>query len=349
MSHDALIPTPVNGSATPDVLSSAQIASWRNAGFALVEGLFPPELIGELRADALQRFPAADSAEAEAINDFGSEGGFVFPSTSGAFNAITLHPRLLSAVGELLGVAVNDIRLTQSDLWPKYGNRSSERSAFDNQDQRIHVDYPNHLLAHPAPWHRPEAVEAILYLSDVDECGGATAVVAREGDDDPAYPWPIIDTPGVGELDYVNDKLSAEAYMRAARPEAVALRERLYAREQYVAYRPGTVLLYRHDTWHRGTPMLPGALRVAHNLSFRRADCEWVSTVHTGWAWSLYERKKTLAKLIATASLDQRAVLGFPQPGSSYWCEQTIAAVHARFGMYGMDMAPYRSVSPSSP
>ena len=71
--------------------------------------------------------------------------------------------------------------------------------------------------------------------------------------------------------------------------------------------------------------------------------------MHTGWAWSLYERQKTLAKLIATASLDQRAVLGFPQPGSSYWCDQTIAAVHARYGMYGMDMTPYRSVSPSSP
>ncbi len=349
MSARVLTPTPVNEPATKGVLSDAQVSSWRNAGFTLVDGVFSAGLIGELQTDALQRFPAANSAAAETINDFGSEGGFVFPSTSMAFNAVTLHPKLLAAVAQLLAVAVSDLRLTQSDLWPKYGNSTTDRTAFNNQDQRIHVDYPNHLLAHPTPWHRPEAVEAILYLSDVDDCGGATAVVAREGDDDPAYPWPIIDTPGVGELDYVNDKASAEAYLQKARPEAVALREQLYAREQYVSYRPGTLLLYRHDTWHRGTPMLPGALRMAHNLSFRRAECEWISTVHTGWAWSLYEQQKTLAKLIATASLDQRAVLGFPQPGSSYWCDQTVAAVHARYGMYGMDMTPYRSVSPSSP
>lgn len=330
-------------------LTHDQVSGWRNKGFTVVDGLIPSDLIADLQSDALQRFPAPNSLQAKTITDFGSEGSFVFPSTSGAFNSVTLHPHLLAAVGQLLDVEVNNLRLTQSDLWAKYGNDNTARSVFDNQDQRIHVDYPNHLLAHPTPWHRPEAVEAILYLSDVDKCGGGTAVVAREGDNDPAYPWPIVDTPGVGDLDYVNDKASAEIYMQQERPEALALRERLYAREQYVSFRPGTLLLYRHDTWHRGTPMVPGALRLAHNLSFRRAECEWISTVHVGWAWSLYEQRKTLAKLLAQASLDQRAVLGFPQPGSSYWCEQTIAAVQARYGMYGMDMAPYRSVKPSSP
>lgn len=336
-----------NTDAPPDgrVLSGLQVAQWRRSGYLLVDGLFPDHLIAQLRADAQAEFPEPGSTEARALTDFGSEGAFVFPSTSVAFNAVTLHPNLLAALAQLLDTSVSNLRLTQSDLWPKYGPEANalpgESDASNNQDQRIHVDYPNHMLAHPTPWDRPEAVEAILYLSDFAEAGGPTAVVPRQGEDDPCYPWPIVDTPGIGALDYVNDKTAAEAYMAEQRPEVVAFRDSLYARERYTRYRSGTLLLYRHDTWHRGTPLVPGAIRLAQNLSFRRAECEWISTLHVGWAWQLYARDKTLAKLLATASLDQRAVLGFPQPGSSYWCPKTIEAVKARYGMWGMDMTPY--------
>ena len=323
------------------VLSEAQVASWRERGFALVDGVFEREQIAALRADAEAAFPAPDSVEADATTGFGSRGGFVFPSTP-AFNAVTIHPPLLRAVAQLLGLPVTELRLTQSDLWPKYGRSENLHGKFDSRDQRIHVDYPNHTLVHPAPWSRPEAVELILYLSEFEECGGPTAVVPREGPDDPAYPWPIVATPGVGGLSYVNDRDSAEAYIAAERPEFSALREQLYARERYVAYRPGTVLLYRHDTWHRGTPLVPGTLRLAHNMTFRRADAEWISTLHTGWAWAMYDRDHGMEKLIAEATLEQRAVLGFPQPGSHYWCAETIEAVEARFGPFGMDLSPYR-------
>ncbi len=353
--HSSLLsPDPVVAGVgdTEPVLSQDQVKSWREAGYTLVDGLFPDDLIASLRADALAAYPPPDSNEARAIKDFGSEGGFVFPSGSMAFNSVTLHPALLQAVAELLGTSVSGLRLTQSDLWPKYGVSETQtdthrktRDIYDNQDQRIHVDYPNHMLAHPTPWHRPEAVEAILYLSDVDDCGGPTAIVPRTGDDDPCYPWPIVDTPGVGELDYVNDRLSAEDYMVKERPETAEFRAALYARECYVCYRPGTLLLYRHDAWHRGTPLHPGTLRLAQNLSFRKAECEWISTLHVGWAWQLYRRDRAFARLLASASLDQRAVLGFPQPGASYWCEQTIEAVKARYGVFGMDMTPYVNFS----
>lgn len=337
---------PGAGDAAP-VLTPEQVTSWQESGYVLVDGVFPAALLDDLQQTALASFPAPGTQAAAAVADFGSNGGFVFPSTSDAFNAVTLHPRLLMAIAQLLAVPVCELRLTQSDLWAKYGHRRDRsktpgRLAYDNQDQRIHVDYPNHMLAHPAPWDRPEAVEAILYLSDFPDCGGPTAVVPRRGSDDPCYPWPIVDTPGVGELQYINDRESAEAYLHEVRPGVDDFRKALYEREHYAAYRKGTLLLYRHDTWHRGTPLVPGALRLAQNLTFRRADCEWISTLHIGWAWGLYERNQTLARLIAAASLDQRAVLGFPQPGAHYWCEQTIAAVEARYGAFGIDMAPYR-------
>ena len=327
--------------ADADVLTREQVRSWRERGFAFVSGVFDDALLARLCADAAAAFPAAGTAAAAGLRDFGSGGRLAFPSASEALNAVTLHPRLSTAVARLLGVAVCELRLTQSDLWPKYGQALAP-GALDNDDQRIHVDYPNHTLAHPAAWDRPEAVEAILYLSDVDECGGATAVVAREGPSDPAYRWPIVDSPGIGELDWLNDRTHAEAYMARVRPDAARWRAELYARERRVRFARGDVLFYRHDLWHRGTPLRPGGLRLAQNLTFRKASAEWIPVIHAGWAWSAYTPAKTLERLIARASLDQRAVLGFPQPGSDYWGEETIAAVEARYGAYGIDMRPYR-------
>ena len=323
-------------------LGEKEILDWRTRGFTFVGGLLPDALIETLAGAAGDYYPAAGSPESAAIADFGSAGAFTFPSQSPGLNEVTLHANLLQAVADLLGTHVTDLRLTQSDLWPKYG-RDEKLGIQDNSDQRIHVDYPNHLLAHPAPWDRPEAVEMILYLSDAEVTGGGTAVVPREGSDDPAYRWPIVDMPGIGELDYVNDRESAEAYFAEQRPGLAGWRQSLYEREVRTNFRAGDIIFYRHDTWHRGTPLLPGTRRLAHNLTFRRAEAEWISTLHVGWAWKAYRKDKFMERLIAGATLDQRAVLGFPQPGSSYWCEETLSAVEARYGMFGFDPAPYRA------
>jgi len=83
-------------------------------------------------------------------------------------------------------------------------------------------------------------------------------------------------------------------------------------------------------------------MRLALNITYRKAACEWISTLHIGWAWSAYRKNKFLERLIAGCNLEQRAVLGFPQPGSDYWCTETLAAVAARYGVFGMDMTPYQ-------
>ena len=183
----------------------------------------------------------------------------------------------------------------------------------------------------------------IIYLNSNDECAGATAVVPRRGPNDPAYPWPITQTPGVGDLDYVNDRLQAEVYMAANDPEAAAFRaEHLYPREAVANYRFGSVLLYRHDTWHRGRPVKPGTLRLAQNLTFTKSGREWLSPLHPGWSWSMYAQDKLMEKLIARATVAQRTVLGFPPPGHEYWSAYTLAAVEARYRAYGIDMTAYR-------
>jgi hypothetical protein len=334
-------PTPArDGAEGTPVLTDEHVASWRDAGFVLVDGVLPADLVAELRDAAGAHFPAAGAAEAEAITDFGSSVNF--PSRLAGFDQVTLHPRLLTAVAQLLGRDPTGLRLSQADLWPKYGRVERAAGVYDNQDQRIHIDYPNHTLAHPAPWDRPEAVEMIVYLSDVEDCGGSTAVVPRQGAADPAYRWPIVDSPGIAELNYINDRDSAEEYFADRRPELAAWRSTLYERERWAHFSVGTVLFYRHDTWHRGTPLLPGSRRLTQNITYRRAECEWISTLHVGWAWAMYHDDKHMERLIAGATLDQRAVLGFPQPGNAYWCDETLAAVAARYGVFGFDITPYR-------
>ncbi len=330
-------------------LPGALVDQWRNSGYAFVHGILPDDKLNALCAAARGKFPSPGSEQAARIKDFGSFGSFNFPSETAVFNEITLDENLLTAVAELLDVAVEELRLTQSDLWPKYGpkygqpkSNSDKKSVQDNSDQRIHVDYPNHTLAHPSPWHSPEAVEMIIYLSDCADTGGGTALVPRQGDDDELYPWPIIDSPGIGDLRYINDRQAAEDYFAEARPERAAFRQKLYAREVTAQFSKGDILFYRHDAWHRGTPMIPGTLRLVVNLTYRKAEAEWISTLHVGWAWKAYRDNKFLERLIASSSLKQRAVLGFPQPGNKYWNKQTIEAVEARYGMFGMDMTPYR-------
>ena len=73
----------------------------------------------------------------------------------------------------MLAVPVMGLRLSQSDLWPKYGSPNSKTGLEidaleedDNRDQRMHCDYPNHSLVHPTEWNRPEAVEMIVYLNN---------------------------------------------------------------------------------------------------------------------------------------------------------------------------------------
>ncbi len=324
------------------VLYAEQVRSWRENGFALVDGLIPADLISRARAESLPFFPVAGTPESEAVTDYGSQGKMEFPAPSDAINEITMYPRLLGAASQLLGLRIQDLRLTQSEPWAKYGHERSSRGALDNQDQRMHVDYPNHTLTHPADWDQPEAVSILLYFDAVEACGGATEFVPREGPADPAYQGPLVRTPGLAGLEFVNDREQAAAYLREAAPDTARWRqEHLYSRARSIHYQPGTILFYRQDLWHRGTPLTPGAMRLIHNLTFRRKDCEWISTVHQGWAWAMYRSSKVMVKLLAESSVEQRCVLGFPEPGHAYWTRGTLDAVRARLEPWGMDMAPY--------
>ena len=334
---------PSNAQSGSQPLTGLQIKQWRTKGFALIDGLIPPDLLNNLLAEAKELFPGIGSKEAAQITDFGE--GMVFPSSSVSLNDLTLHPRLLMASAQILDVPVTSLRLTQSDLWAKYGT-GNEHDAYNNQDQRIHMDYPNHTLTHPPKWDEPEAVEIIVYLSGQVEAGGSTAVVPRAGSDDEAYLPPLVHSPGIGDIPWINDRSQAESWFLRNKPEVAKLRNSLYQREKYTKHKKGSVLFYRHDVWHRGTPLHRDTVRFAQNLTFRKAEASWISNLHPGWAWAMYKPDLRMERLIAQSTIEQRAVLGFPPPGDPYWDHETVSYVEARYESLGFDGFPYREALP---
>ena len=109
-----------------------------------------------------------------------------------------------------------------------------------------------------------------------------------------------------------------------------------------VFFKPGTALLYRADTWHRAGPAVwPGKQRLTQQFMVRRADAEWCTAWHRGWARAFYDPQWTVERMLARATVQQRTFLGFPEPASPYWTAETLAAVTHRYKELGFDPAPY--------
>ena len=284
------------------ILTTEQVESWRNKGFCVVEAKSADDnaLSGWfMTAKEAERFRYAarvsvlgDGKKIKPLPDLKNFGGLGFPFLSRysqSLNDLALHPRITQGVRELLGLAQNEVPLlSQAECWVKRDADANPNlpMEFVNTDQRMHCDYPNHYLTHPPPWDQPEAVAMIVYLDDGEECGGPTAYVSREGETDEAYAYPYVHMPGVGDIPWLNDRTCAEAYLKENHPASNEFRKKLYEREQYVRYKVGTVLIYRLDLWHRGTPLHPNKDRAVVNLLFKRSEAKHITSWHRGWAVS---------------------------------------------------------------
>ena len=322
-------------------LSEHQIRQWREKGFLLVNNILEDDILEEAIKELNIIYPNVDSIdrvnEIAAKQDFGSNGMLEFPSRHNFINKITLSENIINVSEQLLG---EEVRLLQSDAWSKYGGKKTEDSK-NNRDQRIHVDYGNNTLVHPYSWDKPDAVAMIIYFDYSDVTGGGTAVVPKEGENDPFYQWPLINNPGIAGLPWKNDRDSIESILKDTHPEVYSFRQQLYKREKVATFKPGTVLFYRHDIWHRGTPVNLGQVRRVINLGYRRESCDWLTTWNSGWARNMYDETFFLENLIAKTSVRQRNILGFPKPGHRYWNKETLDAVSKRYGPLGFDITPY--------
>ena len=330
--------TVCNESAARGDISEENVLQWREQGYLLVDNLFPREFVDATLSEIKEL-----TMSKQGTNDFEVGDGKTFPTGLSCLDSLSLDAGLVRAVKKLLGS--DEVRMSQAETWKKVATGGVADPTYSNQDQRMHMDFPNHTLLHPPEWENPEAVAIIIYLSDCDECGGPTRVVPRLSahQNDELYVWPYSNMPGFGEVPWTNDRHTTESILQDTQPAMAAFREKLYAREQSITYSPGTVLFYRHDLWHRGTPLLPGGVRYVQNLVFKKPQCDWLNNWNKGTAYNMYARNQYVEKLIARLSVEQRNCLGIPLPGHAYWTPATLEAVRQRYEAFGFDVEPYRA------
>merc|ERR1712110_661173 len=276
------------------LISEAQIQQWRKEGYCLVQ---LPERIWIKAYQKAHEVYGQDRPDPW-HHSFGSPNKkFEFPCGIPELDDIVLDEDILDIVEELL--ECKNLRLMQSDIWCKYGDIDADRglggvsvnvfagdvdkskkprgqdstgfykASGTNQEQKIHMDYGNNTFVHPPNWHKPESVAAIIYYDDSTICKGGTAVVCRNGDDYPAYKRPYVNIPRYANNPFRLNKDEAEEWFKSNKPDVHEFRRKLYEREQRVEFSPGTMLLYRHDIWHRGTTVNDNTSRRVHNIGWR--------------------------------------------------------------------------------
>lgn len=288
-------------------ISQGDVDHWRQHGFVLVPGFLSADELEAARAVAYRYFPTAEEYY-EAPHRYGNlPQQFEFPFRDDALNDIATGPAFVDAARRILGV--DDVFLTQSILWAKYGGGP-------DFEQALHVDYRNNSLLVPSDEPGFRQMPSILYLEDVTSELGPTSVVSRTLTRD-RPPMPALLTPEDA-------------------PD-------LYAAETSVVVEAGTLLLYDMQTFHRGTRMLASrGIRLSFHNVFRAAGREWM-----GWrSWPREGRGDEMKHFIEHATVEQLSVIGIPRPGDPYWTPATLEGVQMRYP--GLDMTPYREALTST-
>lgn len=310
------------------MLSEYEIKNWKEKGYCVVNNIVNNKML-EKSYNYIQKLYNENQL---VCHDFGSDGKLDFPSGT-IIDYISLNENIIKCVQQLLDT--QNILLVQCDTWGKKGK--DDLSDHSNNDQRMHMDYGNNMFLHPSNWYEPEAVAAIIYLSDVKDTLGGTALVPREGEDDSLYKFPYINMPGINENKFINDKRSAEAYFKKKKPEIYNFRQELYKKEKILSPNFGDILFYRLDLWHRGTPVKNGKIRFVMNLLWKKKECFWINQWNPGWTKKMYYGD--IEKLFTKLSPLQRSILGVPLPGDRYWTIEKINFLKVRYP--DLDILPY--------
>jgi hypothetical protein len=322
------------------VLSEAQLSRFHNDGFIVVTGLWPAETIDVAAAEARTLHPAEQIIRDARAGKYHrtrtempwTQQGDAAPDAT--LNHMTIHPRALHAIAQLLGSDPIDIRLSQSHVIAKHGqliDRPGHPSdGTISGDQDIHVDYGNNTLMVPPRTAKPEAVACLCYYCDVGSCGGATHFAKALPGELTSYNPDSFNPPN-----FVAGTKNGSA-AAATGPRSPENTARLYHEEKPVHYQPGTCILYKLNTWHRGTPAALGKVRHSHHHVWRHRHAEWVN-----WQSLAPAMAAMPTRFLSDLSVLQRTVLGFAPPGDVYWTDETVDAVGQRYPE--MDMTPYRA------
>ena len=321
------------------ILNDKQVDQFINDGFVVLKNLWPQELIEKAKVEAMDIVKPFDVSNPRAFN---KAIDFPFPefreNKIKSLNYMSIHPRVLSICSQLLSCDIMDLRLSQSHIIGKLGkvfNRPGHKTHGQLMgDQDIHVDYGNNTLVVPPKVNGPEAVAILCYYSDVEECGGATHFAkALPGE----LTTSTIFNPPNFVFDLDNEVTNGDDNSdedNVYKPRSKENINRLLNEEKPVYYSPGTCVVYRMDSWHRGTPVLLNKFRHTHHHVIRKKD-----SIHHQWQSFAPKMALMPRRFLETLSVEQRTAITFPEPGHSYWTPETLHAVGKRYP--NMDMTPY--------
>ncbi len=307
--------------------TDAEVDTWREDGWVLLDGLVGTDEIDALAEDIGTLFPSAEDlhAEPDAVTErwigrpvkpkevfvwpedgpgFRPDqqrwsGAFPFPGT-GALNRMCVHPSIVDFAERALDNT--DIRLYQAHASAKY-------AGVTNYEQPMHIDR-NHSWLPPgseSPWWN---LEGFLYLTDVT------------ADDNPTR---LVTVPETAHIDspygMVMPKMDPGVY-EAERP-AAGVR--------------GSYLAYRSNCWHRGAPFGSGTgARIVLAVAFKNTSTEWIGydtqqSRSTGLEWTRFAEGSTPRQL---------ELFGWPPPGHPVWSEELLDQTAQRYP--ALDLGPWR-------
>jgi len=288
-------------------ISDEQVDHWLRHGYVVIPGFLTPQELAAARQNIARYLPTAEEYAAAAERYANLETGINFPAApfvGDALNGIMTHPEIIAFVERALGTP--EIALVQTGLAAKYGGRPDE-------DQDLHLDYLNNDLLYPRDDGAFRQIPMILYYSDVTTETSPTYVVSQQHTGD--------------EFLYPTHRTRQE-------------HPHLYAHEQPMVCPAGSLLIYSMRTFHRGSAFRASSgARFVQFLVYAHAAYRWMGMN----GWSTHGYLPTMRRLMETATVAQRGLLGVPPPGHPYWTAETLGGVAARYP--GMDMAPYRQAT----
>jgi len=307
--------------------SDADVETWQQHGWVLVDGLVPVEHIEAAARDLTELFPAPEDYHADPdgvterwLGRPAPDRGWKWPDDgpgfrpeqhrwvrrfpfggSGALDRLCVHPAIVDFAERALGTA--DIRIYQAGASAKY-------TGLTNYEQPMHTDR-NHSWLPPssrAPWW---LLETFVYLSDVDGSSAPTHLVR------------LTDSAGRSPM--------VPLLMPQSDPD-------LYAAERPAAGVRGSLLGYRNDVFHRAVDLTgPQGARFLLNVSFKVAGHEWIG--YDGFqsrandpSWDAF---------VAASTPRELELFGFPPPGHPVWDEAMLNATAERYP--GLDLHPWIS------
>jgi hypothetical protein len=289
------------------VLTPRLKEQWDTDGWCIVEGAIPDSELTAAQHAVRRLFPTP----AEMTDGYDKDKDRwrtwdaqwpEFPFHSSRLNSLVVHENVISLAEGLLDSP--DIALYMGIVTAKYANQSSGYNQF------LHADYPNHMLVVPRHDVGYQQVEFFIYLTDVTLEDGATRFVSRQR---------------TAEIPVERHTLNYVDYAD------------LYDDLGNAAAPAGSIVAYRPDVYHRSVDVSdPSRHRVMLYVSFKPRDAMWGG--YQSWPFRGFSPE--LSKFVQQATPRQLGVFGIPEPGHSYWNEETLTGVQARYP--GLDMTAWR-------